>query len=653
MGKYCSSFALLRRQLALVIAFWLLNSAPLTIAKATSSLTNSNIILVDGTKGGRTFEGVGAIGQYVSLLFDYPEPQRSEILDFLFKPDYGASLQILKVEVGGDINSTDGSEPSHMHTRNDENYTRGYEWWLMEEARKRNPNIVLECLAWGAPAWIGNGKFYSQDMADYLVKFIQGAKRVHNLDMNFVGIWNECNNLGFSCNRAWIKLLRRTLDQNKLQKVGIVAPDQMGNWDIIDDMNRDPDLKAAIAAVGVHYPKCASPPAAQTCGVPLWASEDGPWSGRWNANSDLTIGSLPEILNRNYIGGRIVKTEIWIMLTSYYDNLPLPGSGLMLANTPWSGHYEVQPAIWAVAHTTQFAKPGWTYMDSACRMLDGGSVVALKSPWTNDFSIIIETMSAKHALALTFQITGNLSDSPLHVWYSDSTMQFIEMKDLSPKMGKFTINVEPDSVYSLTTSTGQHRGTVPAPPPDTPFPFPYHEDFESYDVGQSPRYVNQRNGVFEIVKRADGHGNALHLASHTRGIEWVKMKDPQMFLGSLDWKDYSVCADFLLDTPGNVALYGRIGSILENDTPAAGYCLEVNYSGDWELQAGAKVIGAGKVPFSRGIWHQLRLKFKGDSIDVVVDKATVALVKDETFKAGMVGLGCGWHEAQFDNIVVQ
>lgn len=30
-----------------------------------------------------------------------------------------------------------------MHYENDQNYFRGYEWWLMKEAKKRNPNITL------------------------------------------------------------------------------------------------------------------------------------------------------------------------------------------------------------------------------------------------------------------------------------------------------------------------------------------------------------------------------------------------------------------------------------------------------------------------------------------------------------------------------
>ena len=29
-----------------------------------------------------------------------------------------------------------------MHSRDDLNCTRGYEWWLMKEAKKRNPNVI-------------------------------------------------------------------------------------------------------------------------------------------------------------------------------------------------------------------------------------------------------------------------------------------------------------------------------------------------------------------------------------------------------------------------------------------------------------------------------------------------------------------------------
>ena len=168
-----------------------------------------------------------------------------------------------------------GCEPSHKHTRDDENYHRGYEWWLMEEAKRRNPSIMLDCLEWGVPGWIGGGKFYSQDNADYLAKFIRGAKSAHGLDMNYVGIWNETR-----YDTAWIKLLRKTLDRSGLKAVKIVAADEVNAWTIADKMQADPELAAAIQVVGPIIPAMpALPPpsnAASRSGRPRTAGAPSP-----------------------------------------------------------------------------------------------------------------------------------------------------------------------------------------------------------------------------------------------------------------------------------------------------------------------------------------------------------------------------------------
>src|SRR5450631_3673289 len=81
------------------------------------ALANQSIS-VNGNAGGKRFDGIGAVsggGATSVLLKDYPEPQRSQVLDLLFKPKFGASMSALLVEVPGDGNSTQGSEPSHMH----------------------------------------------------------------------------------------------------------------------------------------------------------------------------------------------------------------------------------------------------------------------------------------------------------------------------------------------------------------------------------------------------------------------------------------------------------------------------------------------------------------------------------------------------------
>jgi len=108
--------------------------------------------LDDSSGLGLRWEGVGAIsggGATSKLLMDYDPEVVADILDFLFKPHLGPNRDILKVEVGGDTDATEGAEPSHMHGGpGDENYHRGYEWWLMKEAKARNPAIKLYGLPW-------------------------------------------------------------------------------------------------------------------------------------------------------------------------------------------------------------------------------------------------------------------------------------------------------------------------------------------------------------------------------------------------------------------------------------------------------------------------------------------------------------------------
>ena len=97
----------------------------------------------------RPFDGHGGLSAGASsrLLYDYEEPYRSDVLDYLYKPNWGAQLTICKVEIGGDVQSTNGAEASHMHTSKDLNYHRGCAnslaplpaLWLTRARRCRRP----------------------------------------------------------------------------------------------------------------------------------------------------------------------------------------------------------------------------------------------------------------------------------------------------------------------------------------------------------------------------------------------------------------------------------------------------------------------------------------------------------------------------------
>jgi galactosylceramidase len=213
-------------------------AAPLSAIQIPSS--DSDFIPVDPSSraSARRFDGIGATSAGASsrLLKDYPAKQKSEIYDLLFKPKFGAGLQMIKVEIGGDSVSSCGVEPSHMHSENEEpNFERGYEWEILVEAKKRNPNIKIAGLPWAFPGWVsGSGTSSSGDgtsgdvdivlsqddvesdwdpindhskspqnqakrdpfrkpelTIEYILTWMLGARDKYEIFVDYIGIWNE------------------------------------------------------------------------------------------------------------------------------------------------------------------------------------------------------------------------------------------------------------------------------------------------------------------------------------------------------------------------------------------------------------------------------------------------------------------------------
>jgi galactosylceramidase len=659
-------------------------------------------ITLDGRGPGRTFEGLGGLsaGAGSRLLFDYPEPERSQLLDFLFKPNFGAAFHHLKVEIGGDVNSTEGSEPGYARTRDEfenprrEYFQRGYEWWLMREARKRNPKIQLGVLQWGAPDWIGDKefpdsgdpntlpwekriprdrrKFFSQDNADFIAGFIQGARKYHGLTIDYCGTWNEtpADNAwtGPRLDVPWIKLLRKTLDDRGLAGVKIIARDC--GWQIAELMEQDAALKSAIYAVGVHYPGHQSTPAAQRLGKPLWASEDHAGWAQSALCNDAHPGfggslgwvearALAKLYNLNYVSGRMTQTTICYLINSYYDSLSFAKCGAIRAAEPWSGHYEIWLPLWAIAHTTQFAQPGWRYLNGACGVLpEGGSYVALRSPGASgDYSIIIETGDAKAPQSLGVQVTGGLSTGTVRVWRSTERSQLERQEDIRPAGDSFAVKLEPGCIYTLTTTTGQRKGKAVSPP-SAAFPMPYQDDFKSYPKGKMARYFADQSGAFEAGTQAGA--KCLCQTVTQRGIDWEAYPTPEPYtiIGSAHWRDYEVSCDARIEGTGYAAVFGRIKcSLLSCADPPYGYWLKLGIGGHWELKACRDTLASGDAALGSNQWHKLALRFSGSRIAASIDSVVVKELQHDSdligFSEGMAGLGSGWNKAQFAHFSVR
>ena len=654
-------------------------------------------ILIDGAAGGKRFDGIGMVnggGATSVLLKDYPEPQRSQILDLVYKPKFGASVSTLMVEIPGDGNSTQGSMPSHMRTRDDLDYTRGYTWWILREAKARNPKLSLDAAAWSAPGWIGGGEFWSQDAADYYVKWLQGLRDVHGLRLDAIGCRNE---KGVSFDFA--KKLRASLDANGFDQVRIHAFDDWPRHklDFVKHLLTDEAARDAIDIIGAHvfYGETGHASAevqamAAQMGKPIWNTEDHVYLKGF----DCLIG-IVECFNDNFLKSGATKVVNWYDIAGVYPMEPYSEDpATILAHQPWSGHYRVREALWGYAHYGQFSEVGWTYLDGACRPLDGGgSVVTLKSPG-DDYSVIVETKDASAPQRLRLEVRGGLADGPLCVWRSDAREQFVRLADLTPADGAFTIELEPASVYSLSTTTGQQKGAFADIPAPGAFPFPYRDDFETYSEparrGHLPRYTADIEEVFELTPSPDGKGSALRQVIPAWPISWAPSWRPYTILGDDAWRDYEVEADVWLQPGESAGIMGRVNHVGTGyGTIPKGYFLQLAADGrcelvvvrgkkekkalvgDAEQQAkikamndssagGEKVLAATKLAgIAAGKWHALRLRFDGERITAFVDGMPVLEVADTLYGHGMAGLLAGPGEGRslsrpfYDNLVVR
>jgi hypothetical protein len=403
----------------------------------------------------------------------------------------------------------------------------------------------------------------------------------------------------------WIIELRSALDNNGFKNTKIVAADD-SDWSVGSAMATNSTLKAAVnGAVGVHYPyprKRWPPSDVLALGTPLWASEE------WDLSRVADFGGasvLARTLNTNYISGSMTATIVWNLVFSWYAPLPFskvePGSvsgaghSLLYAAEPWSGHWSWQPAAAALAHTSQFSKPGWKYVKPSSNhdttagsgfFADGdGSFVTLVSsagtvgdgkaaPVTSlsasgsDFSIVMER-GVTGPLDVTITLKNPLGGSPpaaLHAFLTNDTVSLLQLPDVAVVGGVASFTLPAASFLTLTTTQwGQgppQPKTLPIPEPAR-FPRTYNDSFDGYAATRTyPKYTCDEGGFFTIndhpapsltlpsasspASRASMQAGSTALAPRAPGdvvltqvivqrpIAWEKNPDPATYLGDFN-----------------------------------------------------------------------------------------------------------------------
>jgi galactosylceramidase len=236
------------------------------------------------------------------------------------------------------------------------------------------------------------------------------------------------------------------------------------------------------------------------------------------------------------------------------------------------------------------------------------------------------------------------------VWRTTSRESFARIAEIKPTGGEFSLRLDPDAIYSLTTTGGQQKGGFAAPP-DAGFPLPYADDFSCYRPGATPRYFSDWFGVFAIAG-AEGKPCLTQMVP-ARGIAWgfVKNGDPRSFIGGDNWRDYRVSVEADPNGAGSVSLYGRMSKIAMSNLPGAGYELRLLSSGEWLLLAGARRLEGGRAAARDG-WRRLGLEFAGDRVRAFIDGGEAASCVSPHSSRGLAGIGCGLGPGRFRDFKV-
>ena len=624
------------------------------------------LVVIDANDSGLMFHGAGAISaSSTRLLYDYPEPERSQILDYLFSPAYGGMMQLLKVEIGSDVNSTDLAEPSHMRVEGVIDENLGFEWWLMKEAKKRNPNIKLWGLAWGVPGWIGD-TFWTDKTIDYLLTWLDLAHD-RGLVIDYIGGWNER-----SWNAEWYIKFGAKLKVRFPHTKVVAAEDAHEPWAIALEMLNNRELSEVVDIVGVHspcewrseYKTCNSPEEVHKLPQPLWNSEHSSMTHDWGAMP------MARAMNRLYLQSGIVANVCWSLVAAWYSSLPLADTGLLLAEWPWSGYYRTGKSIWVYAHTTQFTEPGWQHLDNASGFFsNGASYITRKSPDRTRFGTVVETCDARSEITVEFSLSKMYADK-IYVWKTDLVSNddndhFILSETIQPVDGKYSVTFQPGCVYTVANTTGQAKGDAkPRAKIDDMMELPYTEDFDSYGEAELARFFFDLNGGFQTVKAGgERSGMAYRQMVAQKPVSWTNpVLDPSSLFGDPRWwGDYEVSCDVLFEETGYVELLGRVS--VQRSVNIGGYHFRLYSDGKWELYSQEHVrignphrtLASGKVNhMNLNQWVRMDLRMKGNEISVAFNGKVTGKVKDDLHINGQAGiLTEQWINAQFDNISIK
>lgn len=696
----------------------------MTFLNTTAGAEEKSVdLIIDGnnaiTAENKLYRGLGMVSGNNSsrLLLDYKDenPEKyNEILNYIFGAD-GIGITHLKLEMGSDINSSSGTEPSVIRTEDEKaDVTRGAGFQLAADAKKINPDLTLDMLWWSEPLWISNAEDVYAARYKWYKSILDAAYETYNLTFDYV----SANQNERRIDAGWIKYLSSHLKSETdcpydYSKIKIVAADEVGTWGIGTVMLKDEELLNAVDVIGGHYSDWTNDKIKELAadyGKEIWFSEgsspmsyskgtykyDGSKSGLSDINGVLDIANR---IITMFPGGDMTLYEFQPVVSAYYDGVTYCQKQLITAEKPWSGYYTLDSGFYMSLHFSQFFKKGWCFIDGACAGDgkaggDGHAIVdAVYSYMTaadrdsGDYSTVITNTTDSN---ITYNITvKNLAKAGQNVCIFETRgpdgnkydeNYFKKIGTITPQKNgddyTYSVTVKPYSMVTLSTLEVEEK-TYTSPSDDSVLALPYSDDYEYSDYpadylstrGNAPRYTTDEGGAFE-VQNIDGNNVLMQIITpDTKANEWGGTPDPVTNFGDDRWFNYSVSVSVRFGTSDEPDKNYTGAGLRYNlaDAGKSGYWVQLYENGTWKLNHNSKSVAEGTLDsFDGTTWTELKISAEENKITACIngnqvceynctseDSKSGEINTDAMHASGRAALFSSYNQNCFDNTKIE
>ena len=382
--------------------------------------------IIDWSKTAQEIDGFGASGafQMARNLMNFPEPQRSEILDILFTPSKGAGLTIVR-NIVGDGGTIGGASPTIEPQEGVWDWTVDKDQiWLMLEAAKRGVTRFMSTV-WSPPAWmktnnnVVGGRLRPDKYlayAEYLSMYIRGYKEHHGIDIYAISLANEPNGPHNYSSCRWsgqefhdfLKFLIPVFERDKITAKVIVGEHSAWSENLVLESLADSVTAARVDIVGVHayhtVDKDPFPPIAQRSG-PLVESLAAK-KKIWQTEVSNLRANYPDLRDGLY-WAKVLHTHVaenganaWLYWWAVSS--PSTGQGMTHLDTK-SKTYTVDKRLYTMGNYSRFVRPGYFRIAMNSELMSGVLTSAYKSEQENKLVVVVineNTIARKIELSL-------------------------------------------------------------------------------------------------------------------------------------------------------------------------------------------------------------------------------------------------------------